>query len=546
MTTPPSGSTPPPRGLDGQPQRSANGYAAAEGTDPAQDERKPALTGEMPDMPRARPPQLRSLSPDIANRNRRKPAQPEGNGWFRNPFARKKAEPEPDNPWVVASQAVPTDTRVSLAPAPPLDQAPTQLSLDKGTSTTKGKASGGKKGGKPAKEPSAQGSGWFQNPFAKPKPASGGSKLDRGNVSSAQMWSGPRRGILFRRVLGILAVVLLLFLTISMNKKATKADVASEVTSQIKASGRTFPQGEAVMWAAPLVKLFATYDATHVDQRAAALQPYTGDGEDGQLGWNGQGTQSVIDMVMSPTVQVLDGAHGIVRSTVQVQDGSWRCVAVPVYAVVKGATTAFGLSSEPVYVPCSGLTSPPAQADTSANADTNLAQTLHSQLLPPFMAAWAQSDRQALARYMLPGTKSLGLGGAFTGSGDGGRPQIGDVFVPQATKGALVDRRTAVFSVTFLGLDGKSTQTSMYQVSIQSQNGQWFFTSDPTPALSHTGLGGNNVPAPQPTSGTGGMYSHPPSPSPTGSPSAHPSTTASPSPGKGSPSPSPSSSSSGN
>lgn len=371
-------------------------------------------------------------------------------------------------------------------------------------------AKGGRGGKKTAKADTSSGNGWFHNPFAVSK--AGSSAADRSNVSSAQMWAGPRRGILIRRMLGIFALFLLLFLFVKVSGKASKTQVDAAVDARLKASAQNFPRGAAVMWAAPLVKMFADYDADHADDRSRALQPYAINGLDQQLGWNGQGQQTVIDLVMSDDVEVTSADRAVVRGTVQVQDGSWRCVAVPVYMVKRGGSMAFGLTATPVYVPCAGLTSPPKGSSAGKTNDSALAETLESDLLPPFLAAWAQSDSVNLARYLLPGTVSFGLGGGYTGAGDGGRPSVDNVYVPVADKGQDPNRRLVRFTTTLVSADGKASQTSMYQVAIVKQNGQWYFASDPTPAVG--AVGGDALPDVQPSQGTGGMYSQSPAPYP--------------------------------
>ncbi|MFG2330107.1 hypothetical protein ACGFMM_10815 [Streptomyces sp. NPDC048604] len=370
----------------------------------------------------------------------------------------------------------------------------------------------GGKGKKAEQDEAPSGNGWFHNPFAKPKTAS--SAGDRSNVSSAQMWAGPRRGVLLRRLLGLFAVFLLLFLFMKINGKASKAQVEAAVDARVKSAADTFPRGAAVMWSAPVVKLFATYDKQHVDDRGRALRPYAINGIDPQLGWNGQGKQSVIDLVMSPDVQMGAPGHAVVRGTVQIQDGSWRCVAVPMYTVNRGGSTAFGLTSSPVYVPCGGLTSPPQDKTAGgASNDSALSATLKAELLPPFLAAWAQSDTVNLDRYLLPGSVSFGLGGAYTGTGDGGRPTVESVYVPVPAKsGKDADRRTVTFTTTLLSVDGKAEQKSTYRVLIVKRNGQWYFGADPTPAVGMNG--GEQVPNVQPSEGTGGMYSQSPAPYP--------------------------------
>ncbi|MFH8802184.1 conjugal transfer protein [Streptomyces sp. NPDC017936] len=449
-----------------------------------------------------------------------------GGGRSRGPFRRKKPAqpPAPPNPWLAAggpaqgpagdgapashlpsSQVVMTERQLTAGAA--AEQSGPAAGNGGDTGGGGGASGKGKKGGR---SEAPAGNGWFHNPFAKPRTSS--SAADRSNVSSAQMWAGPRRGILVRRLLGLFGILLLLFLFVKVNGKASKAQVDAAVDARVKASAENFPRGAAVLWAAPLVKIFADYDTEHAEERSRALQPYAINGLDQQLGWNGQGRQTVIDLVMSEDVEVSGKDRGVVRGTVQVQDGSWRCVAVPVYTVRRGGSTAFGLTAAPVYVPCAGLTSPPKDAGDQASNDSALATTLKTELLPPFLAAWAQSDTVNLDRYLLPGAVSFGLGGAYTGAGEGGRPTVETVYVPVAGKGQNADRRTVTFTTTLLSVDGKASQTSMYRVEIVKRNNQWYFASDPAPTVGS--VGGDLLPDVQPSEGTGGMYSQSPAPYP--------------------------------
>lgn len=414
----------------------------------------------------------------------------QGEGRSRNPLRRRKAaDPAPPAPWPVPSLARPTGS-------------------GEGVERESGGEGDGAAEGKKAQRD--EGNGWFHNPFAKAKP--GSSAADRSRVSSAQMWAGPRRGILVRRLLGAFAVLLLLFLSVKVNGKASEAQVRAAVDARVKASGTTFPSGAAVLWSAPLVKVFATYDPDHADDRSRALEPYAINGLDAQLGWNGEGTQSVIDLVMSDDVQSAGRDAGVVRATVQVQDGSWRCVAVPVFTVRRGGSTAFGLTAAPVYVPCGGLTTPPRGNTQGTSNDSELAALFKDDLLPPFLAAWAQSDSDNLNRYLLPGTVSFGLAGAYTGGGEGGRPKVDSVYIPQVEKGVDATRRTVTFTTTLVSTDGKGAQTSTYRIAVVKKNGQWYFASDPTPATGS--VGGDQLPDVQPSEGSGEMYSRSPAPYP--------------------------------
>ncbi|WP_369201021.1 conjugal transfer protein [Streptomyces sp. PU-14G] len=479
MTTPPYGNTPPP-----------NSSGDRSPYDPLPGQRRPELTEDM----------LIARQP-----------QEEKSGWFRNRL-KKKQRPSTTqaNPWVSAAP--------HRSARPHQEPQASQFGQHQGMGhaqgaehrleTSRGQKDEKKRDKKPAKAreqtpvESTSGNGWFRNPFAK---SARNSSTDKGAVPASQMWAGPRRGILVRRLLGLVAVMVLLYLSVGLNGKADQGEVEGLVRKATKPAKTVFPEGDAVMWAAPLVKAFATYDGDKSDKRLQALKPYAINGLDSQLGWNGQGKQAVLDMVMGADVKVLSDNRAVVRSTVQIQDGSWRCVSVPVYAVERGDSTAFGLSAAPVYTPCAGLTTPPPPRKTLKN-DEGLASMFQKELLAPFMAAWVQSDTDNLKRYLLPGTTSFGLGGAYAGEGEDTSPKIDTVVVPEPEKGESPDRRTVIFDVTLTSVDGEATQESQYQVQVAKKDGQWYFASDPVPVVGAENVGGEQVPEAEPSTGTGDMY----------------------------------------
>lgn len=318
-------------------------------------------------------------------------------------------------------------------------------------------------------------------------------------------WAGARKVVLLRRLTAITIIVLLAVLVINIGKKASRSEVSQMVAAQVAAAGGSFPAGDAVMWSAPLIKGFGTYDSKLVDNRAQALAPYVSSGLDPQLGWNGQGSQQVIDMVISSDVHGVGTNQAVVYATIQIGDGSWRCVAVPVISSHPAGqqTFAFALTSAPTYVPCGYVTVPTQVANATTSNDDTLAKTFQGDLLPPFLAAWAQGDRTNLTRFELPGVVSYGLAGAYTGSGPNSRPAVNNVIVPLPNPNDAnpTTTRTVQFDVTFLALDGHATQTSTYQVGVQQVNGTWYFTGDPAPVVNPLGVGGQSPAAPRPTQG---------------------------------------------
>ena len=253
-----------------------------------------------------------------------------------------------------------------------------------------------------------------------------------------------RRNSAVKFIIGLLSalVVFNLILLAMVNGKASSSQVAAEVKRQNAEAGKGYPKGAAVQFAGQVLRVWGTWDEDNPGAHQTYLTPYLSMGMDEQGGWNGKGKQQVQYASMNPEPVVVDKNRAIVSGSYQIQDGSWRCVAIPVFAYHSPGTTgasqwAFALSGNPSPVPCL----PRTGADTVENytlgsnleEDDTVNRALQDNFFPGFMSAWGASDTDGMNQYAVPGLTLTGLGGSVASSP---RPSIGDVhlFFPSGSK----------------------------------------------------------------------------------------------------------------
>ncbi|MEV0133896.1 conjugal transfer protein [Dactylosporangium sp. NPDC050688] len=325
-----------------------------------------------------------------------------------------------------------------------------------------------------------------------------------------------RRWLLMTGALGVAPIVSLVSLVVALNKPG-RVDIADLVRAEMLAAGSQFPKGDAVMWAGQVARVWGTWDERATTQRAVLLAPYLSQGMDSQAGWNGKGVQQVLYASVNPEPEVRDANHATIDAVYQIQDGTWRCVALPVFAYKpkdfgSGAPWAFALAGNPVPTACAPRTGAPSLPFSPAQqVDREGAEDLRTAFLPGFFAAWAASDQAALRQYTVSGLRTMGLGGAFMSSP---LPTIGNVALRSASEDS--DEYTATVAVTWSVSGSAATITTVYEVPLTKSGAQWFVTGEPVAPVQDPGVGGGNPggtavdPA---TSNSPGMY-----PNPSGSP----------------------------
>jgi hypothetical protein len=327
-----------------------------------------------------------------------------------------------------------------------------------------------------------------------------------------------RRWILMAGALGVAPLLSLMALVVAVGKPSA-GDVSDLVRSEMVAGGSDFPRGDAVMWAGQVARIWGTWDEKAPGQRAVLLAPFLSQGMDVQAGWNGKGTQQVLYSSVNPEPVVRDAHRAGVGLVYQIQDGTWRCVTLPIFAYKPenfGEHTpwAFSLAGNPVPTGCSPRTGAPAlPANNSGPTDEDGAKDLRANFLPGFFAAWAASDQAALRQYTISGLRTMGLGGAYLSSP---LPQVGDTVLRAPAKGGT--DYVATVEVTWTVPGSQAQVTAVYELPLVKEGAQWFVTGEPIAAIQDPQVAGGNPQ--QPVTGAdpdklGGQSAYPnPSPAP--------------------------------
>jgi Conjugative transposon protein TcpC len=166
-----------------------------------------------------------------------------------------------------------------------------------------------------------------------------------------------------------------------------------------------FPVTLADAYALQFGDVYLNFSPATAAQRGRELARFLPSGTDPQLGWNGVGTQRVLDEQVAGAS--VTGPHSAVV-TLLARLGTGRLIelGVPVYATTGGMI----VSGDPALLPPPAKITPPGASQT---LDQATATALASQL-PAFFEAFASGDRTTLARFTSPGAQISGLGGAVT------------------------------------------------------------------------------------------------------------------------------------
>lgn len=311
----------------------------------------------------------------------------------------------------------------------------------------------------------------------------------RSPVSFGAKYGGQRRVFLF------LALALLISLGWNvlnfalLNTKASTSSVGSIVEEEVaNSTSSEFPVGDAAMWTESFVRIYGTWDYKTPGGRATDLSPYLAPGVDQQAGWDGKGTQSVIYSAVSSQPTIIDKNRAMFKATYQIQDGTWRCLSIPVYAYKptdpsQGPTNSYGfaVTANPTPVPCALRVSAPDTGETDfANTDQEAAATLRETFFPGFFSAWVSSDADSLRQYMAPDVTTFGLGGAYQPN-----VEITEVVLPIGAEEDTAQPSTvytAYVTVMLSSNDGSKTSAT-YKVPVASTGSQWQVMGEPEPVL---------------------------------------------------------------
>lgn len=322
-------------------------------------------------------------------------------------------------------------------------------------------------------------------------------------------YSGGNRKYLVGAFAIFAALAILTPVSIMIGASKTSEDqVRAIVEEELTDSGSNFPEGQAVMWAGQVLRVWGTWDEETADAREVSIAPYLSSGMDSQAGWNGSGKQDVTYASVNPEPRVLDANHASVDAVYQIGDGSWRCVTIPVYAYKPdsfdtNAKWAFALAGNPTPTACTPRTGAPNVDDDvyaggdGRKLDNDLGSSLQSSFFPGFFSAWAASDPDALQQYTASGVKTTGLGGAMASNP---QPEIGEVRI-WTDDGGVKDGTVynAIVPVTWTVTGTNSRVSAEYLVQVKKQGERWFVAGEPQAAQQSTDVqGGSPETVPQP------------------------------------------------
>jgi hypothetical protein len=167
-----------------------------------------------------------------------------------------------------------------------------------------------------------------------------------------------------------------------------------------------FPVAAAEAYALEFGNVYLNFSPATAAARSKALAAFLPAGADRQLGWNGAGTQQLLDEQVAG-ITIRTARTAVVTLLARLDNGTLIELGVPVYA--SGGTMA--VSGDPALLsgPVTAVVPPADQAV----ADRATEAALQSQLTG-FFAAYASGDQATLARFVTPGTRLTGLGGEVT------------------------------------------------------------------------------------------------------------------------------------
>jgi hypothetical protein len=184
-----------------------------------------------------------------------------------------------------------------------------------------------------------------------------------------------------------------------------KAGAGSSVGRKASSPPR-FPVTAAEAYALEFGNVYLNYSPATAAARSAALAAFLPPGADPELGWNGSGTQGLLEEQVAG-VDIRSGHAAVVTLLARLSDGSLVELGVPIYASGDGMS----VSAEPALLP--GPARAVAPAIGQAAGDQATAAALQSQLTG-FFQAYATGDAATLARFLAPGAQITGMAGVVS------------------------------------------------------------------------------------------------------------------------------------
>jgi Conjugative transposon protein TcpC len=161
-----------------------------------------------------------------------------------------------------------------------------------------------------------------------------------------------------------------------------------------------FPVTAAEAYALDFGDVYLNLNPASSAARSRDLAAFLPPGVSGAAGWNGSGTQRMLDEQVAG-VSVTGRHTAVVTLLAQLSNGRLIELGVPVYA----NANRMSLQGLPAWLPGPGKAAPPAGTQTADQATETALQTQ----LPAFFQAYATGDQGTLARFTAPGAHLTGL-----------------------------------------------------------------------------------------------------------------------------------------
>jgi hypothetical protein len=235
--------------------------------------------------------------------------------------------------------------------------------------------------------------------------------------------------------------------------------------SAVAPTGSTqFPVTSAEAYALDFGDVYLNFSPADSAARSRDLAAFLPPGVSGAAGWNGSGTQRMVDEQVT-SISVTGIHTAVVTLLAQLSNGRLIELGVPVDADA-GRMSVQGL---PAWLPGPGKATPPAGTQTSDQATETALQTQ----LPAFFEAYATGDQGTLARFIVPGAHLTGLHNDVTFGG------IDSVYVPAGGSTRQVSvtvtwqlPTSAATSSGAIGAASAALQMT-YQMTVVKQGGSW-------------------------------------------------------------------------
>ena len=245
----------------------------------------------------------------------------------------------------------------------------------------------------------------------------------------------------------------------------------------------TFPAAAASAFGATYLTLCMTHPNPSDDQavadRLTALSRMTSAGVAAGCGWGGTGAaQQPLSVTWTGTTSPVAGAYNTgsaaqLSYVVTMPGRHTATVAVPLWASSLTGQADFRVVGDLSLLPAAAPTTAPTPAAPAA-VDPDLADTLSTTVLLPFLQAWAASDSVQLNLVLAGGASTIAQQGM---EGQLSDPQLdtAQVVVNHGTAGKYRDgdRITAQLTVDWRTAAGAGIQTASYSIPLQLTAGKW-------------------------------------------------------------------------